>query len=140
MIVLDASVALKWFLTEEDEDIAVQIKTNFIEGREEIAVPELLLSEISNVLRYKPSFNKKAVKDAVSTILDMGVTIFTPNLWLYEQAISIAYDYNLTVYDALYAALASELECPLITADESLKDALPARFKVKLLRDVGNET
>jgi predicted nucleic acid-binding protein len=37
-----------------------------------------------------------------------------------EEALSLASEKNLTAYDACYAALAGQLDIPMITADKSL--------------------
>lgn len=66
LIVLDASIILKWFIAEEDDNLAENMKKEFVLGKEEIAVPEFLLVEVANVLRYKPSFNKEITKDALN--------------------------------------------------------------------------
>lgn len=51
--VLDASVILKWFLKEEDSEKAIDLKTEIIQGNLLVILPDLILYEISNALRYK---------------------------------------------------------------------------------------
>ncbi len=41
--------------------------------------------------------------------------------WL-SEAVTLAYDYALTIYDASYIALASHLNCLFYTADSKLSD------------------
>lgn len=52
--------------------------------------------------------------------------VLTPLAELTRPARSLAFALDLTVYDAVYAALAQQLDCPLATADEKLADALTA--------------
>lgn len=134
LIVLDASVVIKWFVSEDDDALAEKIRQDFMDGHSDIVVPDLLRAEVANGLRYKPSFTKRGVHDAITTLEDLGINIVYPDLPLYEQAISIAFDYDITVYDALYVALALEYEYTLITADDKLVKRLPAEFGVRHLR------
>jgi predicted nucleic acid-binding protein len=41
---------------------------------------------------------------------------------------------NVTAYDAAYVALAEELGCELLTADEHLAEALGTRCAIRVLR------
>ena len=47
MSILDASVILKWFVSEEDSDQALKIREKFYNGATEIVVPDLLLFEVT---------------------------------------------------------------------------------------------
>ncbi|MDJ0272650.1 MAG: type II toxin-antitoxin system VapC family toxin [Candidatus Caldarchaeum sp.] len=51
-IVIDASVAVKWFNKEEYSDDADRLKDAHVRGRIRLAAPELLLYEVLNALRY----------------------------------------------------------------------------------------
>jgi predicted nucleic acid-binding protein len=57
MSILDASVILKWFVDEESSDQALRIRDEFCRGEREIVVPDLLLLEVANALRYNPTFS-----------------------------------------------------------------------------------
>ena len=51
MIVLDASVVLKWIFDDEDGgEQATRLKDAHVAGHEIVAVPDLLFYEIGNVL------------------------------------------------------------------------------------------
>ncbi len=69
MYVLDASVVIKWFSEEEYTDIAVKLRDHFFKGYNELVVPDLLLYEVSNALRYNPNFDETDVVDAVNSLL-----------------------------------------------------------------------
>jgi predicted nucleic acid-binding protein len=45
---------------------------------------------------------------------------------------------NLTIYDAMYVALAELLDAPLVTSDGRLAGAPGARCPVEVLRSAGN--
>jgi predicted nucleic acid-binding protein len=54
-------------------------------------------------------------------------------LLLMEQALPIALNFGIALYDCLYVALALQAKADLITADERLANAMAARFPVKWL-------
>lgn len=136
MIVLDASVVLKWFLQEESSEKALEIRQRYLSSQIDISVPCLILSEVSNVLRYEPNYTQDSTKEALSSILDLGIDIVVLTKEIYELAIELAYKYDVTVYDAQYLALSQDLGFELITADEKLFERLKEQKvpPVKLLK------
>jgi predicted nucleic acid-binding protein len=116
--VLDASVVLKWFVNEADSGQALKLREEFYAGKREIVVPDLLLFEIANALRYNPSFSVKEIYDSLDTLFGMGIEIITPTLSLLSKTVELAEEFDLTCYDATYIALAEELSFEFITADE----------------------
>ena len=118
MNVLDASVILKWFLEEEGTSQALRLREEFYRGEREIVVPDLLLMEVANALRYNPSFTAKEIKEAIQTLFDIGIVIITPTYSLLAKAIDLAKIFDVTCYDAVYLALAEEIGFELITADK----------------------
>lgn len=120
MNVLDASVILKWFLDEEGTSQALRLREEFYRGEREIVVPDLLLMEVANVLRYNPSFTAKEIKEAIQTLFDIGIVIITPTYSLLAKAIDLANTLDVTCYDAVYLALAEEIGFEFITADKKL--------------------
>ncbi len=111
---------IKWFSEEEYTDKALQIREIIRSGDERAVLPDLLLYEVANALRYNPQFNENDVSEALDSILGMGMDIVTPTSEIINSAINLAFRYNITVYDSFYVALAKELEITLITADKKL--------------------
>lgn len=120
MIILDASIVVKWFSEEEYTEKALAIRERIRMGEERVIVPDLLLYELANALKYNPSFDANDVSDALTSILDMDLEIVTPIPEIINLAVALAFDYNITVYDAFYIALAKDLELTFITADRRL--------------------
>ncbi len=118
--VIDASIVAKWFLNESDTDKALQLREDHLSGKILLVAPELLFSEVLNTLRYKGR-DQKALESAQELLWDIQLHVEHTNSFLLKKAISLALQYNLSLYDALYAALAQIHSCPIVTANEKLK-------------------
>lgn len=118
--VVDASIVAKWFLNEPDTVKALQLREDHLSGKMLLIAPELLGIEVLNTLRYK-GYDQNALEHANTSLGDIQLHIEHATIFLLQRAIKLALEYNLTIYDALYAALAQIHGCPLITADEKLK-------------------
>ena len=134
--VIDASVTVKWFCLEEDTEIALALREGHINGEVELAIPDLSLYEVGNALRYNKSLTESEVKEAVESIIQMGIDIIVPTKEVMDGAISLAFRYNITVYDAYYLSLAQSLGFSCITADGKLYEKVKPLGFVRLLRNV----
>lgn len=129
MSVLDASVMIKWFVTEPDSDKADTLRHEYYLGLRQIVVPDLVLYEITNALICHPTYTTQDIQKAVATIFEMDLEIVTPTQSLLKSAILIARENKVTCYDAIYLALAKELAMPFITADVKFYEKLDPALK-----------
>ena len=120
MIVLDASVILKWLLHEEGRDIALSFLDKHVNGQEQVAIPELLYYEVGNILAVKTKLSKEAAIEVMSYLFDLELSAFTLGQHEYLEAIRLSRMYEVSVYDASYVALAHSLGVSFVTADEKL--------------------
>lgn len=134
MIIIDASVAFKWFSQEGEEDIdkALEILDSHLRGKELIVVPDLIVYELANAWVTKAVLPLKRclvlLKDLEKSRLKIEVISFR----LINKAVTFSKKYNVSVYDAVYAVLAEEKRCSLITADKKFIEKINLTF-VKLL-------
>lgn len=138
LVVVDASVAIKWYLPENGEslvDQALALLDKYDNKEVRFVVPDLFYVEIANAIwkavrvgRVPQEFGDQAL-----VLLTQRKFPAVPSLKLLERAFPIAMDYGRTVYDSLYVALAVQAKTQLITADERLANSLAARFPVKWL-------
>jgi predicted nucleic acid-binding protein len=129
-IVVDASVAAKWFLPEPDAPAAVRL----LDDRYHLAAPDLIRSEVANIawkLHTRDVLATQEASDMVEQFLSLPLEIYD-SASLLVSALEIAIATRRPVYDSLYLALAVELSGTVVTADErwvhALADSPFARF------------
>lgn len=132
-LVLDASVIIKWFTQEEKREEAINLRENYVSGEIEIVVPDLLLYEISNALRFNPNFKEKDIKEAIESLFDIEINIIVPIPEVLQKAVDVAYSKEITIYDAFYIALSQMIDFDFITADEKLYEKIKDDKNVYLL-------
>lgn len=120
LLVLDTSVLLKWFKEEKYSEISIEIKEGFVEGAHEIVIPDLVLYEITNAMRYSEAFDPELTKKFLDSFIDLGIDIVTPTHNLLNSAIDLSDQYEVTLYDAIFLSLAKLIDGVFITADEKL--------------------
>lgn len=116
--VIDASVIFKWFSNEENSDKAVNLMKEQIEEKTLLIVPDFAILEVLNALRYKK--DSKEISNANRDLWDIQLKKERLNPQLLDKSIDLALKYNITVYDALYVAIAQFHGAPLISADKEL--------------------
>ena len=118
--VIDAGVAVKWFIPEVDSDIAHQLLERYLQGVDGPVAPDLLIAECGNVFWRRCRQGDITPEEATESLADL-LTLqvpLVPATSLVQSALSLALQHQRTVYDALYLALAQARNCDLITADE----------------------
>ncbi len=133
LLILDASVVAKWFKEESGSEDALKVREGFYNGVHEIIVPDLLLYELSNALRYDKKFSREEIEKAVKSILEMDLTITIPSQELITKSVEAALDYEITVYDAIYIVLSLQMNGIFVTADEKLYRKISKLKNCKLL-------
>jgi predicted nucleic acid-binding protein len=135
-LVIDASVAIKWFLPEVHSINAVSL----LNAGCELLAPDLIFAECGNVL-WKRWLRKELEPEVIPAILSdlrrMSVKI-VPISPLAREASAIAIGYRRSFYDSLYLALAVLAQGRMVTADEKLCHALmgtPLATRVVLIGD-----
>lgn len=123
MVVVDASAALKWILDEGGQEAALALLEEDV-----LHAPDFLLVEVANVLwsKVRRQILDRAQADAAYDAIASVPIAYTSVADLTVPARSLAHALDLSVYDALYAALAQRLRCPLATADTRLAGAVDA--------------
>jgi predicted nucleic acid-binding protein len=118
--VLDANIVLKWFLKEQDSNKAINLKRKIIDGELIAIAPDLILYELANALRYKKGYKPELVSEAINAIIDLDMEIIVPTESLIKESAIISFEKDISIYDAIYVALAKETGYNFITADKKL--------------------
>ncbi len=134
-VVVDASIAIKWVLREDDSHVAQSLLSEWIKEQVVILVPTLLPYEVTNILYRKArqgEINFDRAKLGITKILRTGLEI--ADLEDLDSAINIramelAEKFNLpAAYDAHYLALAEGESYNLWTADTRMWNSVKGRL------------
>jgi predicted nucleic acid-binding protein len=137
-LVVDSSVAVKWFLPEPDSPKAVQVRNEVITAGGRLIVLDLVLAEVTNAIWNKHRQMKITILAAQQALADLqGFPMQRESAArLLDDAFDIAVKYDRAVYDALFVALAQDLGVKGVTSDEPLYNTTHADFpQIVLLRD-----
>ncbi len=115
-LVVDASVALKWYLTEKYTDEALLL----IDDKFTLLAPNLLWIELGNAIWKNVRLGNAtiAVWEGVSSSLSACVDIMEANSKMLDKAFEIAIEAEHPLYDCLYLALALEADAKVVTVDK----------------------
>ena len=109
VFVLDASVAVKWYVKEEMRDIALRLRDHFVSDLVDLEAPSLILYELGNALRHHPGSAVIDCAEAVKQLRNIGLIFHELDDNLIDLAANLAYEEKITFYDAVYLALAKNL-------------------------------
>lgn len=117
-LVIDASVAVKWFVSETLSEEARLLLSH----RLELHAPDLLLAEYANVIWKKFRRGElKASPEYQNALSDLSENVtLHPIGDLIERAMQVSLEVNHPVYDCLYLACVEATKSRLVTADEKL--------------------
>jgi predicted nucleic acid-binding protein len=141
MIVVDASLGVKWFL---DEVESVAADTLLVEYMGKITVPDIFLIEVASALVRTANMHKTTqllMQEHLGNLATLWAgTAFTQvhmESHQLKDAADIAIELGHPLKDCIYLALAMEHDCELITCDARF--AVRAKTiwpTIKLLTDV----
>jgi predicted nucleic acid-binding protein len=107
--------------------------------RIDLIAPDLIYPEAGNILWKKQrlkEISRPDVKEITDAILSLPL-VAEPVKLLLPLAVDIATEYNITVYDAAYVALATVYKTTLVTADKKLVDNLSKTILTNNIRWLG---
>ncbi len=118
-LVLDTSAVVKWFIEEEESSEMRRIRDLYLKGKIVIYIPLLLFIELANALRYIKGLTPIDVVNALKALSILHLNV-VDSIEVLDKAIEIAFNANITVYDAIYVALARATNSKLVTYDGEL--------------------
>jgi len=134
--VVDASVAIKWYVPE----ILEREASNFLREKHDLHVPELILPEFSSIIWKKVKRGEMIEENANRIVAAISTRKWSihPHQQIIVSAYAGANATGQTVYDWMYLALAISLSCEFVTADEKFYNALqntPFKSNLKWIGD-----
>jgi len=118
--VIDSSSLIKYFVREDGWE---NVRELMLEG---VVSLDMAVKEVANALWRKTLQGEMGYEIALKIIRDLAVNkvipLETEDKYV-EKAIEIGVKSKITVYDALFIALAKELSLELITSDKKQAEA-----------------
>lgn len=120
--VVDASVAIKWFVPEIHSDAALRSRY----GGSHLHVPAFMILELGNVLAKKIRRNELTPRDGDTILRELKRLPLQrhANDRLFPAAYRLALDTRSSLYDCLYLALAEVVDGIMVTADRKFVTTL----------------
>ena len=120
--VVDASVAVKWLVAEDDAEIADRLAAS----GQKLHAPRLMASEAVNVLWRKArvgEIERAEAGAAMALLTDMPVR-WNDDETVGADAVRLALALDRPVYDCMYLALAHRIGATVVTADRRFVTAV----------------
>lgn len=138
-IVIDASVAAKWYLRDEgDVDVAREIRDQLLMDEIELHAPYLFPYEMCSLFgracqpQYWPEGRPRITLDSavrcLRHVLRLPIHYHLPDESRLARALELAVAASKKATDAIYVALAEQLDGIWLTADASATRNLPDGF------------
>lgn len=121
IVVLDASVGVKWFLEEQGSDDARALLVQAADGEIRLAAPVHFAHEVLAVVRC--AMGPSAVPEAWECIQDAGVALLPLTAEIVSAAARQCERLACSLYDALAPACAELLGATLASADRRAHSA-----------------
>lgn len=124
-LVVDASVAVKWYLPDEEYTVQARgVFRRYERGEIKLAAPTHIRYEVASAITVAtrgraPRLTLEQGRQAIEEFLALDLET-TGDTKIVRLAYGLAHEYGCAFYDALYLALAQEMGVPFITADGRL--------------------
>lgn len=126
IFVLDASIACAWYLPNQATDYSMAVYRAVINGRHQIAVPQVWQTEVLHVLlralRGRRLIDREQCDRAVSELSMLPVAIHELELDS-SELYALALEWDTSGFDTVYLALAQHLDIPIAGKDNAIARA-----------------
>lgn len=133
--IVDTSVTVAWYLEESFSKSARIWQERLLAGKIRLIVPSLHYWEFANVLRTlvaRHEINRSLAEEIYELHLDAPLETFEPDK---DTILNTAFDYNATVYDAVYISLCLMRQASLVTAEKTTRSwVTKLKNRIELVR------
>lgn len=122
MLVIDASVAVKWFYPEQETDKALAL----LRTGQKLIAPEIIRIEVAAALTRLLRMNRLQTEMAMTLLEEWRKALMQQTVSLepteedFAEAVALSIHLQHQLQDCLYVAVAQRLGAPLVTADRKL--------------------
>lgn len=137
VLVVDASVAVKWLMREEHLEAARRL----LDPQYRLHAPDFMLLETDNAFCKRVRRGELDGADALEARRTMRAILieYHETRPLLDRAYALAVETRASVYDCLYVALAEVLDARMVTADRRFFErasATPVAGRVRWVEDL----
>lgn len=117
IFVLDASVIIKWYVEEGEQNLekSDRILKLLEDGRIGLVEPDLVWMEIANVLSVSKKWRTEQVRIGLSRLEELNLRMIRAEGKLVGDAVEYSQQYQISVYDGIYLAVAKNAGGKLIS-------------------------
>ncbi len=129
-MIIDASVLLRAFFPDEDQELAQALLHEHAAGRERLKAPVLLVYEVANAVwqaERRGRISSAQADEILQTVSALDIELLSME---WGEGLQLARRLDRSAYDAAYLALAERLGEPLLTADERFYNAVHLKSKM----------
>lgn len=117
-VVVDASVVLRWFVSQPGHEEAAVWLHDFVSDDELLVGPDLLRFEVfGGLCRLQPRREPRWAFRCFDRFERLGIRSLATTRELFERAADLSRTLRIGGYDAIYLAHADALDVPWLTAD-----------------------
>mgnify|MGYP001611479702 CR=1 FL=1 len=116
-VVLDTSVAVKWFVEELDSQKARGYLEEYKNGTLQIYAPEIISLELANALFFGIGYKGETLGAALDSFYSLGFSLIQLDRLILKGSAKLMEKFGIAIYDASFIYLAEKQKIPLITAD-----------------------
>ncbi|PKQ37250.1 MAG: hypothetical protein CVT59_08405 [Actinobacteria bacterium HGW-Actinobacteria-1] len=134
-VCVDSCVAFKWFAPADEPGLeeALALLRAHRDGEIALVAPSLLRAEVTNSLRYS-GCGLDALQGAVQDLTRFHIEFVEPDDGILSHAAALALEHGISVYDAIFLAVAIQRKCALVSADRKAFGRItPSVCEIKLL-------
>lgn len=133
ILIIDASVAAKWFVDEPDSEVARSVLLDLRDRPRRFAVPELFFVEMLSVLA-RMAESEEQLKELLGILEDLGLARLALGHETLQRASELAFTQGLSAYAAVYAATADLMGGQWLTADTRAHEKIASLGISRLLK------
>src|ERR1044072_8874157 len=104
LYVIDAGIAVKWFIEEQHSDKARILLVNYLRWIDDFIAPDLLIAEAANVFWERVErgdITAQEAKENLNDLLSLNIPLVSSAL-LATKALELAQVHRRSAYDCLY--------------------------------------